>query len=528
MRWSQAVIPTFKQTPADSPSVGHALLARAGLIHLSRKSRSVSILPLGMRSLSKLENLARKALEAPAGLGFQEAILAHASLDSPPMEVAGSAFRSYRQLPKQLFQIVREPSPGLIGFGFHANDRELRDAGERFVSAIAGVLSLCKINFTPVTLFAGKSLAVLSTTGESSILISPSGDYAATIDAAETAPRQGNFAGEPKVDLEKIHTPDLKTVSEVCRFLDLSPKQILKTLVFAAQSPIAIRWVVAVVRGDHQVNIHKLTEAAAAMGVTSLRLAEMEEARGRWCMGFVGPDATMKLPDAVLIVDPDAAQGEIAWSAGGNEPDTHVRSFNWFRECGDRLADPVKVTVAHIRNAVEGDGSPTGSGPMKLDRATILAEYRSAPTASEATFDDAAGKPQPFHVAAYRVALLETLLAAAAISHDEHGLTWPSSICPYSVAITPILYEAEVRDAADSLYQRLSADGIDVILDDRDLRAGVKFADADLVGFPFRITIGSKTLASGEVELKARTSPQSERVELEAVTAKLSQALLGY
>jgi prolyl-tRNA synthetase len=363
------------------------------------------------------------------------------------------------------------------------------------------------------------------TPGDTSILISPTGDYAATMEAAECAPRSGNFAGESIADLQKVSTPGLKTVTEVCQFLKLSSREILKTLVFVAQSPIAIRWVVAVVRGDHQVNIGKLGEAAAAMGVTSIRLADPRETAGKWSMGFVGPDAAMKLPDAVLIVDPDAAQGGVAWSAGGNEPDTHVIGFNWFRECGDRLADPVKVSIADIRNAVEGDMAWTLTGALHGGRVDLLAEIKHLSPSPDFTFDDAAGKARSFHYGVYRIDLLNTLLDIAGSSHDERGLAWPVLVAPCRVVIIPIQYEGEVRKAADGIVQQLDAAGIDAILDDRDLRAGAKFADADLVGFPVRVTIGSRTLQNGEAEIKVRCTQQAQQVALGEVAETVVELL---
>jgi prolyl-tRNA synthetase len=167
-------------------------------------------------------------------------------------------------------------------------------------------------------------------------------------EVAPTDDRPWSFAGEPAGPLEKIHTPGLLSIESVCEFLKIAPRQFLKTLVFSATSPIAIRWVVAVVRGDHQIDERKLADAARAMGVTSLAIADPPEMRRTFAVGYVGPDAGTKTPDAVLIVDPDAAQGEIAWAAGANEADHHVRNFNWFREAGDKLADPTKVMVADL------------------------------------------------------------------------------------------------------------------------------------------------------------------------------------
>jgi len=161
--------------------------------------------------------------------------------------------------------------------------------------------------------------------------------------------RPWSFAGEPAGALEKVHTPSSAGIESICDALDIPLRQFLKTFVFHATSPIFVRWVVAVVRGDHKIDESKLSEAAQLLGVTNLRPAEESpDFRKKFAVGYVGPDAGTKLPDAALIVDPDAAQGERAWATGSNEVDYHVRNFNWFREAGDKLADPTKVLVADI------------------------------------------------------------------------------------------------------------------------------------------------------------------------------------
>jgi prolyl-tRNA synthetase len=168
-------------------------------------------------------------------------------------------------------------------------------------------------------------------------------------DSTHLHDRRWNFAGEPVGALEKVQTQSSSTIESVCQSLGIQPNQFLKTTVFHATSPIFIRWVVAVVRGDKELDQGKLSEAAQLLGVTNLRPAEESpDFRTKFAVGFVGPDAGTKLPDAVLIVDPDAAQGDRAWVAGANEVGYHVRNFNWFREAGDKLADPTKVLVADI------------------------------------------------------------------------------------------------------------------------------------------------------------------------------------
>lgn len=526
MRWSKTLIPTLMQPPADAPSAGHAWMIRAGLARMAGAGQ-LAFLPLGVRSLNKLAKLAVEIYEE---LGFAEVFYPGASAaGAPGTEAAAAEIRSYRQLPQLHYQVTRGGGmpPTLTAFGVHADAGDAAGTWDRVRGRMTELLGACRIKTVTARTARGEALAALSPAGETKLAVSDAGDYAASIDVAETGARAWNFAGEPKGELEKLSTPGMKSVGEVCAFLKTTPDRILKTLVFAARSPIAVRWVVAVVRGDHAVNLRKLAEAAAEMGVTNLTMAEGPEAANRWPMGFVGPEAAMRVPDAVLIVDPDAAQGNRAWIAGGNEADVHVRSFNWFRECGDRLADPSKTTVADIRNALDGDPSPRGQGTLRVKPATVLLELTTPTSLDGFTFDDASGRQRPLHVAACSLDLQRTLLEVVNASHDPRGIVWPRAIAPASVVVTAVGEDAEVRAAAEGLYTRLSYDEIDTVLDDRDARPGSKFADADLVGFSLRLTVGTRSLQTGSVEMKLRGSDLVELVPLDDAPLRARQALSG-
>jgi len=434
--------------------------------------------------------------------------------------------RSYKQLPQEFFQITDYPEPALTAFGFYADQQSQQTETRKLHAALLALLRQCRISPLSIVTAEADELVALCPTGDTRILLTDSLDYVATTYDATTAPRAWGFAGDPIAPLEQILTPNLNSVADVCAILKISPDQILKTRIFAADSPIAIRWVVAVVRGDHHVNVSKLENAAETMGVTSIHLADEEKSRSPWPLGFVGPDAVSKVPDAVLIVDPDAAQGERAWYAGGNQPHTHVRNFNWFRETGDRLADPTRVSVADIRDAVEGDPSPTGSGPLHLRHADSLAYFTTPVLEAPPRFIDFGGHSRPLQFSICNLDLLQILMSMADASHDEHGLIFPPAIAPCSVVITPVHYDGPTRDAADALYTRLTYEGVDVILDDRDARPGSKFADADLIGFPLRITLGPKTLQHSQAELKRRSSPNPDLVNLDAIPARVAQAIM--
>lgn len=533
MRWSRTLLPTLREAPADARGVGVQLLLRAGLVRRTG-SGAFAFLPLGFRSLRKLAKLARDEVREA---GFAEVLLGAGAgagdADAAAADVAAQSIHSYKQLPVRLLQIAPDASgaPMLAAHGFHSTGSDLERTASRVREAFGRISSRCGIRHVEVEAPSGSRAVALSGDGSDEIVLDDRGTYAATLDAARTGERPWAFAGEPAGPLEKVYTPGMASVEEVCAFLKILPRRILKTLVFATASPIPVNWVVAVVRGDHQVNVWKLARAAAELGASNLRLVDSPEVRRRFTIGFVGPDAGTKTPDAVLVVDPDAAQGDIAWAAGANEVDYHVRNFNWFREAGDRLADPGKVLVADIRNAVEVDPSPAPTGGALRRRLAItlgeIANLGTSLTESRrALFDDESGTRRPLMMATCRLNLFNVLLAAVEAARDEHGIRWPAAIAPCSVVLTPIQYEGAVRDAADRLCTQLTFEGVDTMLDDRDARAGPKFADADLVGFPIRINIGPKRLAEGMVELKRRAAAaEAEWVPIDQVVPRVRAAL---
>ena len=283
----------------------------------------------------------------------------------------------------------------------------------------------------------------------------------------------------------------------------------------------------AVVRGDHEVSQGKLAAAAGTFNATWISLADNEELRSRFAVGYVGPDAAMKEYHAVLIIDPDAAQDR-AWVAGANEIDYHVRNFDWFRDTGDRLADPTKTLVADIRNARPGEASPLADGGVLQERRGMLLahlrNYGSKPDINTSYVDEA-GTRRETVTAGYRLNLTRLLVAAIEMHHDDHGIMWPAALAPYSLCITPIRYENETREVADRLHDALNGAGIDTILDDREARPGYKFADADLVGFPIRINVGDRGLREGKIEVKRRESAELRMVLIADAIAEVRELL---
>jgi prolyl-tRNA synthetase len=589
MRWTQTLIPTQKENPADAQIISHQLMIRAGLIR-QLTAGAYDFLPLGLRSLQKASAIVRQEMNA---IGAAEVLLPalqplelwqktgrdvsygenlfklkdrHGRMivlgpthEEVITELVSAYVNSYKQLPLSLYQIQTKfrdefrPRFGLLrvreflmkdAYSFHASLDSLNRTYDDYYRAYERIFTRCGIPYViveaesgPIGGSASHEFMAACSAGEDLLVRSDKGNYAANVEKAETGRRESTFGGDPTGPLEKVHTPHLPAIEDVGRFMKVKPKNMLKTLVFRTTNPgptlesgVNPHWVVAVVRGDHEVNESKLARAAAEhFQVRGIELVDDQEVRAKWPIGFVGPDAAIKALDAVMLVDPDAAQGGF-WAAGANEIDYHVKHFNWFRECGQPLADPKKVAIADIRNAIEGDPSPKNDGGiLHTSRGIEIGHVFKLGTkysdALGAQFLDDQGNQNPLIMGCYGIGVGRILIAAVENGHDERGIIWPAAIAPFSVVITPIKYDGEVKTAADRLYEQLNAAGIDALLDDRDARPGFKFADADLIGFPIRINIGDRGLKEGKVELKKRTAAEAEMVSLDQVVEKVREMI---
>ncbi|ROR35084.1 proline--tRNA ligase [Inmirania thermothiophila] len=563
MRTSQFPLHTLKESPADAEVVSHRYMLRAGLIR--RLAAGIyTWLPLGLRVLRKVEQIVREEMDRIGGLEVLMPAVQPAELwqESGRWEQYGPELlrvrdrhqrdfcfgptheevitdlvrreiSSYRQLPLLYYQIQTKfrdeirPRFGVMrareflmkdAYSFHLDQASLEETYARMHEAYSAVFRRCGLEFRAVRADSGAiggavshEFMVLADSGEDAIAFSDESDYAANVELAEALPPEGARPA-PAQAMERVATPGAHTIEAVSTFLGVEPARCLKTLLVAgAEGGL----VALVVRGDHELNAVK---AAKLPEVASpLRFATAEEiAAAVGCgPGSLGP-VGLQMP---VIVD-HAAAHVADFVCGANEEGFHLRGVNWGRD----LPEP---RTADIRNVVEGDPSPDGRGRLRIRRGIEvghifqLGDKYSA--AMGATVLDEAGRSVVLTMGCYGIGVSRVVAAAIEQNHDEHGIVWPEPIAPFRVAIAPIQYHrsAAVREAADALYARLCAAGVEVLLDDRDVRPGVMFADLDLIGIPHRVVVGERGLGRGVVEYKRRGEAEAEALPPQALLERL-------
>ncbi|MBL0922373.1 MAG: proline--tRNA ligase, partial [Phycisphaerales bacterium] len=574
-----------KDAPSDAEAVSHRLLSRAGYIRRVG-SGIYDYLPLAWRVLQKISAIVREEMDGAASIEMLMPALEPLEMfegTKRDVDYGDNLFRltdrhgrvnalaptheeiitdamkagvvSYKQLPLSLYQIQTKfrdefrPRSGLLrcrefimkdAYSFHMRlegPGGLNDAYDAMHRAYVNIFTRCGLSFTvveaesgPIGGSASHEFMVNADSGEDTILVCPVTGYAANVEKCETGPRDWTLDGPPSGDLQKVHTPNLPGIEEVGKFMKVKPDRMLKTLVFRALGEARpFEWVLAVVRGDQEVNEGKVK--AAAGGPVSM--ADDKEARAAgFAIGYVSPRAAaVGGRNCLLLIDPDAAQAGF-WATGADEPDHHVKHFNWRREMGAALDDASRVKVADIRNAVAGDPSPRAPGAtLEAKKGIEVGHIFKLGTKYSDAMDfrilDDKQERRSVIMGCYGIGVSRTMAACVEMSSDENGIVWPMAIAPYHVVVTPLKVEpgSPGMDAAESIARSLAAAGFDVLIDDRDERPGVKFKDADLIGAPIRITPGDKALAEGSVEFKLRSDPgKGELVKIADVVARCLQA----
>jgi prolyl-tRNA synthetase len=554
MLYSRALIRTVKEAPADAANASHTLLMRGGYI---RKVGAglYDYLPLGLRVLKKIENIVREEMDRS---GAQEILMpallpaelfketGRYELYGPTLfrvkdrkgaemhlgptheeivtDIARREIRSFRDMPMNLYQIQSkyrdEPRPrgGLL----RCREFLMKDAYSFDIDETTAMASYDKMEATYRRIFdrlglkyrlvaadpgaiGGKKSAefqVLADSGEDAIVACDKCDYAANVEIAtvKTFPKKDGDTEEAK-PREKVHTPNVGSIEAVAKFLGQSKRKFLKSLVYTAGKDV----VLAIVRGDHDVNEIRL---ARALGVDEVHMATDADVKKATNadVGFAGPVGFT----GKIIVDRTAAMVVNA-ATGANETDHHFTNVNMDRDWQGDIHD--------IRLAAEGDGCPNcDGGKLKaykgIEGGHIFLLGTKYTEAMGAQYSDDKQEKKTIVMGCYGIGVSRLVASSIEQNNDENGIKWPVAIAPFQVHLVTIGLDEPVQSAAKKLYDDLRAGGIDVLWDDRDERPGVKFKDADLLGMPFRVTVGAKALANGNVEMKPRTEADPKKAEL--------------
>ncbi|GAA4059836.1 proline--tRNA ligase [Amphibacillus indicireducens] len=550
MRQSKTLIPTLKETPADADATSHKWLLRAGYIR-QNFSGVYSFLPLGKKVLDKIEAIIREEMDA---IGANEMLMP--ALQSADLwketerwdamgdelirlkdrhnrdfvlgptheEIATSLIRdevkSYKQLPLTIYQIQtkyrdeRRPRFGLLrgrefimkdAYSFHATDESLDERYQQMYQAYTRIFNRLGLNFRSVIADAGAmggkdthEFMALAEIGEDTIAYSSESDYAANIEMAEVLDTY-QFSTEEQKELAKVDTPNQKTMQEVADFLEHDLDQGMKSLLFKADD----QYVLVVTRGDHEVNEIKLKHHLHANDV---ELVDEDKTFELMNVGFgsIGP---IGVAEDIKVICDYAVKSMANATCGANEEGVHYINVNPTRDLHD-------TEYADLRFVSEGDPSPDGKGVIKFAKGIEIGQVfklgRFYAEKLAANYLNQQGKAETLTMGCYGIGVSRTLAAIVEQYHDDRGITWPVHLAPYQVHLLVLNNKPEQRELAEEIYQQLTDAGFDVLFDDRNERAGVKFADSDLIGIPYRITVGKKA-SEGIVEFKVRqTNEQDE------------------
>jgi len=565
MKWSKTFIPTLREEPKGTEAVSHQLMLRAGLIR-QLSSGTYSYFPLGLRVLKKVEEIIREEMDReganevllpalqPAELWMQSGRLEALGDDlvsfkdrrgrqvvlGPTHEevitdLVKKEIKSYRQLPLVLYQIQTKfrdelrPRFGVIrskefimkdAYSFDEDSRGLDESYRKMQRAYAKIFSRCGLNCLdveadPGIMGGGESceFMVPSRSGEDFVAFCQSCEYGATLEKA-SCQRQEVVREEPK-PLEEAATPGARTIEEVSQFLKIPPQKMVKTLIYETVDGAVVA---ALVRGDHNINETKLLKL---LGVKELKLSDeplIRKVTGA-PLGFSGPVGLKN----VKIVSDWAVMNLSNFVSGANKEDKHLINLNLERDfkadvCGD------------IRYIVDKDPCPKCKIPVAIKRTIEIGHIFKLGTryssALGANYLNKKGEENPVVMGCYGIGVNRIVAASIEQNHDEDGIIWPLSISPYPVLILPLAgNNPKIMDYATELYEELSREQIEPLLDDRDESPGIKFKDADLIGIPVRITIGPKSLAEGKVEIYLRRTKETVAVEKDKVVDKIKGIL---
>lgn len=563
MRTSNFLLATLKETPSDAEVISHQLMLRAGMIR-KLASGLYTWLPMGLRVLRNVEAIIREEMTRVGAQELLMPIVQPAELwqesgrwnqmgemlrlkdrhqrdfcfgpthEEAITDLVRDELRSYKQLPAVFYQIQtkfrdeRRPRFGVMrsreflmkdAYSFHTNQESLQETYEALHEAYCRIFTRLTLEFRPVLADTGEiggnashEFHVLADSGEDDIAFSSDSDYAANIEMAEAVAPAGTRSSASQT-METIDTPNVRTIDELCKQLNISSQQTIKTLLVKGSEEGEI--VALVLRGDHTLNeikAEKLPQVASPLCFATE--AEIRQTAG--CdAGSLGPVGL----STTIIVDHSAAH-LADFVCGANENGKHLTGVNWERDLPEAMS-------VDLRNVVEGDASPDGKGTLSIKRGIEVGHIfqlgNKYSQAMNASVLDENGKAVTMSMGCYGIGVSRIVAAAIEQNHDDGGIIWPESIAPFQVGIVPInLQKSElVRETAEQLYQTLSNAGIEVLLDDRKERPGVMFANMDLIGIPHRVVISERGLNAGQVEYKGRRDAESRNISLDEITATL-------
>ena len=567
MKASQTFLATLKEAPADAEVVSHQLMVRAGLIR-KLSAGIYNYLPLGLKVIRKVENIIREEMNRAGAIELLMPIVQPAELwqetgrwekmgpellrikdrherdfliqptsEEVITDLARTEIKSYKQLPVNFYQIQtkfrdeRRPRFGIMrgrefsmkdAYSFDRDVEGLKRSYALMFDAYVRIFQRMGLRFRAVAADNGaiggsgsQEFHVIADTGEDAIVYCPNSDYAANLEAAESLALITKRA-LPKETIQKVSTPEQKRCEDVAQFLKIPLTQTVKSLVLAVdQDSGPAKLFMLLLRGDHELNEIKVNKVP---GLAAFRFASDEEIKTA-ChspVGYLGP---VGLSPAIQVLADRTVGNMCDFVCGANEAGYHLTGVNWGRD----LPEPV---VADIRNAVVGDPSPDGKGALEICRGIEVGHVFQLGTryseAMKCAYLDENGKSQPMVMGCYGIGVTRLLGAAIEQGHDEKGILWPISMAPFELVICPVGYDKSemVRQAADELHHQLQNAGIDLVLDDRGERPGAMFADWELIGVPYRLVIGERSLKEGNVEFQGRGESTAQLVPVNEITEK--------
>ena len=569
MRLSQYPLSTLKEVPSEAEVISHQLMLRTGMIR--RLAAGLYVwLPIGLRVVRKVEQIVREEMNRAGALEVLMPTVQPAELwkesgrwtkygpellrfkdrherdfvygpthEEVITDIARRELRSYKQLPVNFYQIQFKfrdeirPRFGVMrarefimkdAYSFHADAASLAEGYRLMYEAYTRMFTRMGLVFRAVQADGGsiggdatQEFHVLADSGEDALAVSDGDDYAANLETTATLP-----AATPrpaaKEAMTKVPTPNARTIAELTRQLGVAASQCIKTLLVDGENEDVVA---LVIRGDHELNAVKSQKLPGV--ANPLRMASAERVRQATGSepGFLGPVGFR----GKVFVD-HAAAHSADFVCGANEKDMHYRGVNWGRD----LPEPVSVD---IRNAQAGDPSPSGRGTLRIMRGIEVGHIFQLgclyTEALKASVLDEQGKALTPYMGCYGIGITRVVAAAIEQNHDASGIIWPEALAPFQVVLVPVNYQksSRVQETADALYQAFNAAGIDVLLDDRDARPGVKFADSELFGIPHRLVIGERTLNAGKLEYRHRRDSESIEIPADDPVAFIKQKLRG-